>query len=38
MSLSDWMWRKKLILLLTIVVLTEVIMYLMTSEWFPWEW
>ncbi len=38
MSLSDWLWRKKLILLLTIVVIAEVIMYLMTSEWFPWEW
>lgn len=38
MSLSDWLWRKKLILLLTFVVLAEVIRYLMTSEWFPWEW
>lgn len=38
MSLNDWLWRKKLILLLTIVVIAEVIMYLMTAEWFPWEW
>ncbi len=38
MGLKSWICRHKLGILVMIVLVLEVIHYVMTASWLPWEW